>query len=212
MSPETVARAAECPAALLLSGGRSQRFGGAAKALLSVRGRPAVRRMAELAIAQSLSPIVLVVRPQFIDIVEAVAGLPVVVRPSDRCALGRSASIDEGLGAIPRGRDVLLWPVDHPFAHAKTLRALVETRAIEPMSDWIIPTFDGRDGHPILFSRKVRPSIHALGPADPLRIVRDKFRARTIRVPVDDPGVVEAIDTPEAYARASAREERWTDD
>ncbi len=211
MSSGTESRGAVPPAALLLSGGGSQRFGGAAKALLKVRGEFAVRRMAALAIAQSLSPVVLVVRPKLIDVLESVAGLPVVVRPSERCALGRSASIQEGLGAIPPDRDVLLWPVDHPFVHARTLQALLEARAKEPFSDWIIPTFDGRDGHPVVFSRKARSSIRALRPGDSLRIVRDRFHDRTIRVAVSDPGVIEAIDTPEAYARASDREERWID-
>ncbi len=203
---------ASATATLLLSGGRSERFGGRPKALLKVRGEPAVRQMAAIALHGGLSPVVLVVRPDALDVIEAVAGLPVVVRPSERCALGRSASINEGLGAIPSGLDVLLWPVDHPFAHAKTLRALTDAKQRDPMVAWLIPTFEGRDGHPVLIAHNVRSSVQALAPGDPLRIVRDRFLDRVVRVPVDDPGVVEAIDTPDAYSAASSREEQWIGD
>jgi len=59
----------------------------------------------------------------------------------------------------------------------------------------VVPTFDGRGGHPILLGAGVFTAIRALEPDEPLR---DLLRTRNrLDVAVDDPGIRIDLDTPD---------------
>ena len=71
----------------------------------------------------------------------------------------------------------------------------------------VLPTHMGKRGHPILLSATLSPDILALtGDATLATIVRSRAEA-TRAVDVDDPAVLEDIDTPDDYGRAL---KRWT--
>ncbi len=181
------------------------RFGGNPKALLEIHGTPALLRMARLLSEEGVAPLAIVVppgSPQVEEVAHAVA--PLVVR-SERSRLGRTASIQEGLGALPAESDVLLWPVDHSFVRARTLRALLQARSADPLGRWFIPKWRGRGGHPVLIGHEVFPAILALAAGEPLRRLLGGLGPQVVSVPVDDPAVAEPVDTPEAYRAACQR-------
>ena len=190
-------------AALLLSGGESSRFGGQPKALLPVGGVPAVRRMANLCIERGLAPVVVVVGPHRAPIAHELRGIEVLVVDSEDWREGRTASIHAGLEAIPPGRDILFWPVDHPFVTSATLDALDRAREGDALAVWFIPTFEGRGGHPVLWRAGVRADVLDLRNDAPLRSLLPEFGIQVVRVPVDDPGVVQKVDSPEEYRVAA---------
>lgn len=191
-------------AALLLSGGRSSRLGGRPKALLEVGGRSGIRRIAEIALAGGVDRVVAVVGPHAEQVASALDGLPVTICRAPRAALGRTGSVQDGLASVPDAEEIVLWPVDHPFAQAKTLAALGEAMASDPLGLWFLPTWNGHGGHPVLFRSSVRGRIDALAPDAPLRSLLPSLGPQVVRLPVDDPGVAENVDTPEAYAEARA--------
>ncbi len=190
-------------AALLLSGGESSRFGGQPKALVPVGGVPAVRRMAEICIERGLEPVVVVVGPHRTPIAHELRGLGVLVVDSENWREGRTASVRSGIEAIPPGRDILFWPVDHPFVTVATLEALDRARESDALAVWFIPTFEGQGGHPVLWRFSVRSDVLDLRSDAPLRSLLPEFGVQVVRVPVDDPGVVRKIETPEDYRRAA---------
>jgi molybdenum cofactor cytidylyltransferase len=189
-------------AALLLSAGESSRFGGAPKALMSLGGTSAVRRLAELCLGRGLEPVVVVVGPHRGAIAHELRELPVTLVDSELWYEGRTASVHAGLDAISPDRDVLFWPVDHPFVAGSTLDVLLQVRDSDPLALWFIPTFDGRGGHPVLWRSGVRSEILDLRSDAPLRSLLPEFGVQVRRVPVRDPGVVTNVDTPEAYRAA----------
>ena len=65
----------------------------------------------------------------------------------------------------------------------------------------VLPTFEGRRGHPVLFSSEVLEEILALGPSEGANIVVRKNPDRIIEVPVNAPGILVDIDTPEQFER-----------
>jgi molybdenum cofactor cytidylyltransferase len=203
-------------AALLLSGGASSRFGGEPKALANAGERSVVRRMVELSLARSYDPIVVVVGPHRAPIAHDLRNLPVEIVDSEEWFEGRTASVQAGLRAIPEEDDVLMWPVDHPFVTSRTLERLEAVREHDDLAVWFIPTFEGRGGHPVLWKPVVRPDLLQLRPDAPLRALLPEFGPQVRRVPVDDPGVIASIDTPEEYrtsydAWMSRGADRWTD-
>ncbi|HKS59170.1 MAG TPA: hypothetical protein VJS68_00135, partial [Thermoplasmata archaeon] len=64
---------------------------------------------------------------------------------------------------------------------------------------------EGRGGHPVLLRPSVFPQILDLAPGAPLRSLLPSLGVQVTRVAVDDPGVIEAVDTPESYQTYLAR-------
>jgi molybdenum cofactor cytidylyltransferase len=191
--------------AILLAGGASTRMGGAPKGLLEVDGVSALRRMATICEVAGLSPVVAVVGAHASEIRRALSGTSPFVVEHSGWAAGRTGTIQAGLAALGPAAGTLLWPVDHPFVEAKTVRTLVERAEADAMAVWVIPTFDGRGGHPIVLDRATFGPILEL-PADrALRSLLVGYGPQVLRVAVDDPEVVENIDTPESYRDALVR-------
>jgi len=189
-------------AALLLSGGESSRFGGLPKALMTLGGKSAVRRIAETCLFRGLDPVVVVVGPHRGPIAHELRDVPVELVDSELWYEGRTASVHAGLEAIPPDRDVLFWPIDHPFVADATVDVLLRAGHDEPLSVWIIPTYDGRGGHPVLWRASVRGDVLDLRNDAPLRSLLPEFGVQVHRLPVNDPGVVANVDTPEEYRAA----------
>jgi molybdenum cofactor cytidylyltransferase len=188
--------------AVLLSGGASTRFGGFPKALVSTGERTAVHRMAEMALERGYDPVVVVVGPHHHPIADALRGVDVQLVDSEQWYEGRTASVQSGLRALPPGRDVLLWPVDHPFVAAKTLDILGAVRDSDELGLWFIPTYRGDAGHPVLWKDRVRSEVMELRPDAPIRALIPELGPQVRRVAVDDPGILANIDTPERYRDA----------
>jgi molybdenum cofactor cytidylyltransferase len=190
-------------AALILSAGASQRFEGVPKALLSVDGRSGVRRIAEICLADGFAPVAVVVGAHRGPIVHELRGLDVELIDAQRWTEGRTASVQDGLASLPPERDVLFWPVDHPFVSPRTVDVLLSARETDLLGVWFIPTFQGRGGHPVLWRAPVRNDIFDLRPDAPIRSLLPEFGPQVRRVAVDDPGVVANVDTPADYVSAS---------
>jgi molybdenum cofactor cytidylyltransferase len=191
-------------AALILSGGASSRFGGQPKALVPVDGRTGVRRIAEICLADGFAPVTVVVGPHRHPIAHELRGLAVDLVDSEEWAEGRTGSVQTGLASIPPQRDVVFWPVDHPFVRPRTVDALLAARATDQIGVWFIPTYEGRGGHPVLWRPPVRNDIFDLRPDAPIRSLLPEFGPQVRRLRVDDPGVVANVDTPDAYLAAAA--------
>lgn len=186
-------------AALILAAGESSRFGGYPKALLSTGRRTAVRRLVEISLNENLDPVLVVVGVHQGPIARELRDLPAEIIDSPRWYEGRTASIQSGLGAIPQDRDVLLWPIDHPFVSARTVETLMGLLPTDPLAVWFIPTWDGEGGHPVLWRPPVRKDVLELRPDAPVRSLIPEFGPQVRYVPVDDPGVTQNVDTPDTY-------------
>ena len=196
------------PVALILAAGASTRFGNRPKALLLVSGEPAVVRLVRISREEGFVPRVVVgvhstairriLRDGAVDIIENMEWIR-----------GRTGSIQRGLEEVGGDASVLLWPVDHPFVQAMTLRRLRSAADQDAMGVWFIPTFEGFGGHPVLLKPAVLPRIRNLGPGTPLRRLLIDFGPQVVRVPVDDPGVRANVDTEEDYLRFQTLHPDW---
>ena len=93
---------------------------------------------------------------------------------------------------------LLVWPVDHPRVTAKTVSMLIN-RATATKAAITVPVFEGRRGHPVLFSRAVFPELLSAAADKGADAVVHLNPSRVLEVPVEDPAVVENIDAQEAY-------------
>ena len=89
--------------------------------------------------------------------------------------------------------------VDRPHVAESTVRALVEAHARTP-SVVIQPRVGNVSGHPVLHPRAVVEELLRLAPSDTVRTVlrRPDVREARVRIPVEDPAVLDNLDSPEA--------------
>lgn len=186
-------------AGAVLAAGRSTRMG-QPKALLELAGRPFVARICDVLREAGVGPLMVVVGHVTGPIVDALdADVEAVVnRDYD---LGMLSSLQTALAAVPEDAAGLLMAlVDHPAVRVETVAALL-TRHAAGDADIVIPTFAGRQGHPVIWGRRVWPELLAADPATGARPVIRRDPSRVARVPVDDPGIRVDVDRPEDYRR-----------
>ena len=112
-----------------------------------------------------------------------------------------TTSLQAGIRALPEdARGAMLFLVDHPVLRVSTVESLVSGISGGAIA---VPVSKGRRGHPVLFSRDVFEEILDLDSHQGANVVVRRDPKRVVEVPVDDPGVLLDIDTPDAFERLS---------
>ncbi|MFQ5702833.1 MAG: NTP transferase domain-containing protein [Gemmatimonadales bacterium] len=93
---------------------------------------------------------------------------------------------------------IVVWPVDLPRIDHATVESLVG-RFRDTGLPIVVPTFEGRRGHPVIFGRAVFAELLSTPGDQGARAVVRADARRVAQVPVPDPAVLDRIDTPEAY-------------
>ncbi len=182
-------------AGVVLAAGASSRMG-RPKALLPIDGRPAGERVAATLRSGGCDPVVVVVGRHAAEIRAGADLTACTVVDHAGWAAGRTSSLAAGLGALPGGvTAAVLALVDMPYVRAATVRALVAAAALASRPEVVVPVHGGRSGHPVLLHAALFPAIRALPGDTPLReLLRTR---RRLDLPVDDPGVLVDLDTPD---------------
>ncbi|HEX4664932.1 MAG TPA: nucleotidyltransferase family protein [Terriglobales bacterium] len=189
-------------AGIVLAAGASSRMG-KDKALLQYGGRTFLAGAIQL--LQSACDFVLVVTGTNTDLVR-----PVIYENSAylvrnwKPELGQFSSLRLGLqAALDRGRDAVgVTLVDRPPARPDTLLQLKDHfLRTAPEAVWaVVPQFDRKHGHPVIFSREMMEAFLRADPSDNAREIEHQHQDRIEYVSVDDARVAMNINTPEDYS------------
>jgi CTP:molybdopterin cytidylyltransferase MocA len=190
-------------AGVVLAGGRSARMG-SPKALLDFRGQPFVVRILEALEALEVKTRAVVVGPDAPRIQPALAGHECLILENTDVEGGPIASLRAALRALQAVRPtaVLAWPVDLPHVRVTTVERLIETFRRDP-APAVVPTFAERRGHPVLWGAVLFEELLTSEAASRhgARAVLHAHAAEIGSVPVDDPAVIDDLNTPEDYER-----------
>ena len=185
---------------IILAAGKGERMGGVAKALLAAGGRTFLQAVVAGVREAGLRAVVVCGGPFASEVAAAARALEAAVVVNPDIERGMASSIATGLGAALASDDgALVWPVDHPLVRPDTVAAILAEATAEHI---VVPTLEGRGGHPVWFGR-----LHFAALGDPGLGARGGARAllaenpRVIRVNCSDPGVRYDIDTPPDYAK-----------
>lgn len=190
-------------AGVVLAAGRSERMG-SPKALLDFRGEPFVVRILEALEALDLKTRVVVLGTDAPRIRPALAAHDCVIVENPDIEAGPIGSLRCALTALRAVRPsaALVWPVDFPHVRIVTVERLIEAqqRAAAPA---VVPTFGERRGHPIIWDAGVFEELQSseLATRQGARAVLHAHSQHVAAVPVDDPAVIDDIDTPADYER-----------
>lgn len=169
----------DVPTVLVLASGRGERFlasGGQTHKLQALLGSKTV-------LAHTLAAV-------------QASGLPWHLEQANHPGMGDT--IAAAVRATPHARGWLVLPADLPLVRASTLQLVANWATQAPV---VRPLYQGNVGHPVRFDRACGPDLMALsGDGGAARLLRTH---RVEAVPVDDPGCVFDIDTPDDLARAA---------
>jgi len=190
-------------AGVVLAGGRSARMG-SPKALLDFRGQPFAVRILEALEALEVKTRVVVVGPDAPRIQPALAGHDCLIVENTDVDGGPIASLRAALRALQplQPSAVLAWPVDLPHVRVTTVERLIETFRRDP-APAVVPTFADRRGHPVLWGAALFEELltSAAATRHGARAVLHAHATELVPVAVDDPAVIDDLNTPEDYER-----------
>ncbi len=186
-------------AALVLAAGRGTRFG-------------SDKRLARLPSGQTLLAATLA------RAFEHFASVTVVLRPgedaqqlgidararvtrAEQARQGMGASLAAGIAALQAtpAQAVAVLLGDMPWIALGTLQQLTAQAGSDRI---VVPMHQGQRGHPVIFGRAFWPALAQVqGDQGGRQVILDHPQA-CVRVEVEDPGVVQDIDTPDQLARS----------
>jgi len=147
-------------AAVILSGGASRRMG-SPKALLSYQGRPFLEHLLEVTHHPKISTRRVVLGAHAEPIAKEIHLSADETVINEDWEKGQLSSIHAALRSLPADLDgMLLLLIDHPLISAALVDELIAAfySSGKPL---VLPVYEGRRGHPILFSSALFPELLA---------------------------------------------------
>lgn len=193
-------------AGLLLAAGRSTRMVSGHKLLKTVGGVPLVRLAAMALLNGGISPVVAVTGHEGGAVAEALKGLGITITVNPDPASPMSASLIEGLKALPNDTEsVAVMPGDMPAVRPETVSLLI-SRLASSDKGIILPLHNGRRGHPVIFRLDpYREKLMALKGDQGGREIIKAHPEDLLELETGDPGILIDIDTDEDLFKFSSK-------
>jgi molybdenum cofactor cytidylyltransferase len=186
-------------AGIILAAGMGTRMGTGLcpKQLLPLGGRPVLARVIENGLAAGLDPLILVLGHQAQSVMAAVDVSRVIVVVNPLYKTGMAGSIRVGIGAVGPCDGAMFLLGDQPLVDRPVLLKLIQTFS---GSGIVMPTFQGRQGNPVIFGAEFFSQLQQLKGDRGGRVLFDAHAEQITRVPVETDGVCFDLDTPEDYS------------
>jgi molybdenum cofactor cytidylyltransferase len=190
-------------AGIILAGGRSTRMGRSKALLTTPDGVTFVGRLIRALSGGGVDGPLVVGRSDDAELQREVdsAGARFVVNP-DADEGGQLSSLLAGLHKADRPgvRALMVTPVDAPMVTPETVSRLIDVFR-QTSASIVRPRYQGRNGHPVIFSRELFDDLRHASPASGAKAVLRAHENGIMNVDVDDPGVIGDIDTPADYEK-----------
>jgi molybdenum cofactor cytidylyltransferase len=193
------------PVALIPAGGLSSRMG-RPKLSLPLGGKAVLVWVIDALREAGIERILTVVGPHVPELLPLARGADSEVLSLEEQTKGMRGSVEQGLNWIertwrPAAADCwLLALADHPLLNPEVVRRLLREWEGQ-RATILIPTYQGRRGHPTLLGWRHALGIRTVDPGFRLNAYIRSQWAETHEIPVDDPDILNDLDTPADYAR-----------
>ncbi len=187
-------------AAVILSGGESRRMG-SPKALLPYQGRPFLEHLLEVSAHPKIGVRRIVLGARAGPILKALKIHAEEVVINEEWVKGQLSSIHAAIRSLQPGTDgLLLCLVDHPLVSAALVNDLIE-RFYATQKPIVLPTYNGKRGHPIIFSSRLYEELLAAPMDIGARAVVWAHGNEIEEVPTNEEGTVLNLNDPEALKK-----------
>ena len=182
--------------AIILAGGEGKRMG-AIKPLLDIQGAPALARVIGTVRAAGIEEIIVVLGHAADEVRNGVdlTGCRAIINPDYKA--GMASSLRAGMAVLPaEARGFLILHSDMPYIAPQTIGAILATARTGARI--VAPTYRGKRGFPVYIDRACFPGLlETLAGNVGARVYIAAHPEMLVEIPVDDPGAVTDLDTPE---------------
>ena len=183
--------------------GHSRRMG-QPKLLLPLGDRPVIARLVEAFDHPSVLDVLVVVRPDDTVLAEAAAAAGAVVVRAPEPPPDMKASVGWGIDEMRKRWGAgeidgwMLVPADHPVLDADLVGRVAEAWSVN-RPPVLVPTHDGRRGHPTVFGVELASEVASIPDDSGLNWLVAQCGEAVEEVELDRPEVLLDLDTPEQY-------------
>jgi molybdenum cofactor cytidylyltransferase len=188
-------------AAIILSGGASRRMG-SPKALLSYQGRPFLEHLLDVAHHPKIGIRRIVLGADAEPIAKEVDLAPDEIVVNEDWEKGQLSSLQAALRSLPAHSDgAILLLIDHPLISSALVGELIETfyNSRKPI---VLPVYEGRRGHPVIFSSALYEELLNAPPETGARSVVWAHSAEVQIVQTNEEGCVLNLNDPDTMQKA----------
>ena len=191
-------------AAVILSGGASRRMG-SPKALVSYQGRPFLEHLLSVTNHSAIGVRRVVLGPDAEAIAKGITLAPDEIVINHDWEQGQLSSVHAALKSLPPNTDgILLCPVDHPLVSASLIGSLIDA-FLATRPPIVVPNFQGRRGHPVIFSAAVYDELLNAPMDQGARAVVWAHKGDVSEVSTTEEGCVLNLNDPNAMAKLSGK-------
>ena len=186
--------------AVVLSAGESYRMG-RPKALLPIDGRTFIEKIVAALKKSSVAKVMVVLGHNADEMIQRIEHLPVEILVNPDYKLGQLSSLQVAVRRLEREPDcdgMLVHLVDHPYVNTELVQTMIK-RYEDTGKLIVVPRYNGKRGHPVIFSRKLFSELLAAPVDQGAKAVVNAHRDDTLEIDTEAEGVTVDIDTPELY-------------
>lgn len=188
-------------AAVILSGGASSRMG-SPKALLPYQGRPFLEHLLKITIHPEIGARRVVLGADAESIAKAIPLKANEMIINSQWEKGQLSSIQAAVRKLPAGTEgMLLLLIDHPLISSLLVGELIAQfhKSRKPI---VLPVYEGRRGHPVIFSASLYPELLRAPAETGARAVVWAHADEVEELPTNEEGCVLNLNDPETLNRA----------
>ncbi len=184
---------------VVLAAGESRRMG-KLKALLPFGDRTVIEQVVHALLQVDLDGLTVVLGHRVPEIATVLESWPVQILYNASYRDGMTSSVQVALKQITPVPDAyLLALVDQPHLGHEPAQLVLDAYAQTPFQGLVIPTYQGKRGHPIVLSSQYRQEVLDLGREQGLNRVTRGHPEATLEVPLADDFILYDMDYPEEY-------------
>jgi molybdenum cofactor cytidylyltransferase len=190
---------------VVLAAGESRRMG-RLKALLPFDTHTVIEQVLQTLLQVELAGLTVVLGHRAAEITAVIASQPVRILHNPDYRYGMTTSVQVAMREITPIPDAyLLALVDQPHIGSAPIQQIL-TAFAHTHKGIVIPTYQGKRGHPIILASRYRDAVLALGPQQGLNLVTRGHPEDTLEIPVYTDDVLRDMDTQTDY---EAELQRW---
>ncbi|MDT8407211.1 MAG: nucleotidyltransferase family protein [Methylococcales bacterium] len=183
---------------ILLAAGNSRRFG-ADKLRQPLSDALSVAEHACRNLASSVDQVWVVVRPGATQLARQLEAQGAKVLTCPHAAQGMGISLSHAIKATPNTCGWLIALADMPWIQPASIAKVAA--ALRHGAPLAAPFYHHQRGHPVGFAQSYYPALSSLTGDAGAKPLLESAQHALLRIPVDDPGVLQDIDRPEDLAK-----------